>query len=388
MQIRIALHGGDADRRSGIAAALASYLAGECQTRVAAPRSGIVCDPDQDHSRPGFQPGAAPGALPPAIVVDGGHAANIDLALDGEPPGETLRRAAAAVNQLRAAANDDAARTTEAALGVTGVDLEGPSLWKNVFRPRYLFGCLLPRFFEGTWREPLFAFSHAGRTLLREGYSAAVMRAIYDRDTRPHSLLERVFLDYPLHRGIYDRLRILERLIGAEIDRRLSSGAHQVRILTAPCGFADEVLLPLENLARRDPALARRVRIIASDLDPHGDAGPPLLARAARSGLDCQFIRGDLTSAAFRQRLAAHGPFDIASFIGFSTWLPKPDMLRCFRWIRDALAPGGALLTDSATPAAFSLSGRFAGFKANYYPPPVYRAVLDACGFDGPGAVL
>ena len=38
-----------------------------------------------------------------------------------------------------------------------------------------------------------------GRRLLREGYSANVMRAIYLRESLSYGLLDRIFLGYPLH---------------------------------------------------------------------------------------------------------------------------------------------------------------------------------------------
>jgi hypothetical protein len=61
-------------------------------------------------------------------------------------------------------------------------------------------------------------------------------------------------------------------------------------------------------------------------------------------------------------------------------------MLDHLRWIRKSLREDGLLLTDSFTPEAYALSGRYVGYKANYYEPEVYRALVDYCGFDGLGA--
>ena len=43
----------------------------------------------------------------------------------------------------------------------------------------------------------------------------------------------------------------------------------------------------------------------------------------------------------------------------------------------------GIFITDSFTASAYSLSGYYAGFKAHYYEPGIYKALMDYCGFDG-----
>ena len=68
---------------------------------------------------------------------------------------------------------------------------------------------------------------------------------------------------------------------------------------------------------------------------------------------------------------------------GLSSWLPKPQTLRHLAWLRRNLRANGLLITDCFTPEAYALSGRYIGYKANYYTPDVYKAMLDFCGFDG-----
>ena len=43
----------------------------------------------------------------------------------------------------------------------------------------------------------------------------------------------------------------------------------------------------------------------------------------------------------------------------------------------------GEFLIGPADGEAYALSGRYIGYKANYYAPEVYQAMLDYCGFDG-----
>ena len=83
------------------------------------------------------------------------------------------------------------------------------------------------------------------------------------------------------------------------------------------------------------------------------------------------------------KRLEEAAPFDVVLFVGLSSWLPKPQTLRHLAWLRRNLAEGGLLVTDCFTPEAYALSCQYIGYKANYYTPDVYKAMLDFCGFAG-----
>lgn len=257
------------------------------------------------------------------------------------------------------------------------------SLWRRVLTFRYLWRYLVRRFFEGAWREPLFAFSAPGRLFLRDGYSAGVMRAIYDQPAHP-DLLARAFYGYPLHRAVRDRLAILQRIVEAELHRRLEGGAS-VKLFTAPSGFAYDLLQPI---ARLDPSEAKRIEVVAADLDPSGELGPELTAAASRAGCGFTFLRGDLTDAAFRVQAGSLGPFDVELFVGLSSWLPKRPFLEHLKWLPTVLKPDGVLITDSFTPAAYAIGGAAMGYRASYYPPAVMRTLLDYCGFDGPSVKI
>lgn len=291
-------------------------------------------------------------------------------------PGTVLSAAVETVQPFLPAAGSDGSRhgVLHAAAGRT-------SLWRRVLTFRYLWRYLVRRFFEGAWREPLFAFSEPGRLFLRDGYSAGVMRAIYDQPAHP-DLMARAFYGYPLHRAVRDRLAILQRLVEAELRRQLEDGAAGVRVFTAPSGFAYDLLQPI---ARLDPAEAKRIEVVAADLDPSGELGPELTAAAARAGCGFTFLRGDLTDPGFRVEAASLGPFDLALFIGLSSWLPKRPFLEHLKWLPSVLRPDGVLVTDSFTPAAYAIGGAAMGYRASYYPPAVMRTLLDYCGFDGPG---
>jgi hypothetical protein len=296
--------------------------------------------------------------------------------------GETIAAVCAAIGgRLRAAEAEGRARGGP--LGTT--ELSDRAIQGKAFNPRYVTHYLLAKFFSGAWREPTFFVSGLGRLFLREGYSAGLMTAIYDRDEKKYGLLDRIFLEYPLHRAVYDRLHILTRKIELELERKLSNG-EKLSIVTAPSGFAYDLFRPLEAIAGRHPEWVRGVRLVAADLDPHGVIEPELKERARALGVDLHFYRGDMMGAELRAELARHAPFDLALFVGLSSWLPKPQTVSHLRWLRGMVGQDSILVTDCFTPAAYALSGRYVGYKASYYTPEVYRALVDFCGFDGRGA--
>ena len=258
---------------------------------------------------------------------------------------------------------------------------------RSVLNARYLVRYLLGTWFQGAWREPFFPLSSMGRQLMKEGYSAGVMRVIYEHREVSRRPLERIFLGYPLHRAVHDRLQILTRNLEAELTERLRRRA-KVRIVTAPSGFAYDLFRPLEAIASRQPDLMKHIELVAGDLDPHGVLAGELATRARRLGIEFRFVAGDITEAATLRDLARSGPYDIALFVGLSSWLPKPLALRHLRWLHEQLSPEAVLVTDCFMAGSYSLGGRYVGYRANYYSAPLYRSMVDYSGFDGASATV
>ena len=156
-----------------------------------------------------------------------------------------------------------------------------------------------------------------------------------------------------------------------------------MRILTAPSGYAFDLMPPLARIARADPGLATQVRLLASDLDPSGQFEAEIAQKTRAAGAAFEFVRGDLTTREWMERIAQDAPYDLVLFVGLSSWLPKPHLVNHFRFIRERLlAKDGALISDCFTPDGYSLSGKYAGYKANYYTPRDYSNILAYCGFD------
>ena len=302
------------------------------------------------------------------------------LDINSLTPGETLQAVLDLLKQHKI--NQKGAKKRSNGVLGTVEDLSSGNLASKILNYKYLFSYLIRKWFQGAWREPFFVFSKFGRLLLRDGYSADVMKIIYDRDQQKNRLIDRIFLQYPLHRAVYDRLQILTSRIQHELEKRLHQG-KAIHIFTAPSGFAYDVFRPLEIIASRMPEAMKQIKLVAADLDPRQVLEPALNERARKLKIDFKFIKGDITSGQIHKKFEENTPFDIALFVGLSSWLPKPDLVKHIRWLGQNMELDGVLVTDSFTANAYSLSGRFFGYKAHYYEPEVYRTIMDFCGFDG-----
>lgn len=301
--------------------------------------------------------------------------------VDNQTVGETLQAIVAALRpHLTNTSAPHRGRDAVAPLGTT--KLSSTDLVTKTFNYRYVVKYLIGQFGNDAWREPTFFFSPLGRLLLTEGYSARMMRAIYDQDKERGNLLDRVFLNYPLHRAVYDRLQILSQQVERELELRLKSGRN-VTIFTAPSGFAYDLFRPLAAIAARSREAMARVRILAVDLDPHNILAAELKARAQGLGAELEFWRGDIADEALRRRCESYAPYDLALFVGLSSWLPKPLMVRHWQWLSRLMRADGLFFADCFTPAAYALSGRYVGYKASYYEPGLFRTIADYCGFNG-----
>jgi hypothetical protein len=136
-------------------------------------------------------------------------------------------------------------------------------------------------------------------------------------------------------------------------------------------------------LSQSDWAGLKPIYILASDLDPKGDIENELERAAEAVDVGLGFVRGDVTSAEMEKMFKRLGPYDLVLFVGLSCWMSKTHLIKHLKLIRRSLlAPGGVLFTECFTPQAFALSGKYVGYKANYYSPPEFTNILAYCGFD------
>lgn len=269
-------------------------------------------------------------------------------------------------------------------LGTTEDTRTWTKLLARVVNPRYL-AYQVRHLRSGSWREPLFLLSAGGRQLLDEGYSANTMAAIYAQDEGPSSAGERIFLEYPLHRAVYDRLHVLVPCLAGIISRELETKGR-VRIFTAPSGHAEDVFRALEKIASRRPVSG--VELVAADLDPDGRVGVLLSERAERLGVKLHFRKCDLTTQEGSRFAEAHGPYELALFVGLSSWLPKPAMRAHLSWLSGVLTKGGLLVSDCFSAAPYAISGALAGYAASYFTKEDYASFVCDAGFQREGTAV
>jgi len=336
--------------------------------------------PRDPHENPRAMGEARAGYLGALSALERAGALEVHVLASGSwTAGETCSRALAAVAHRLAPARGGRGPADDA-LGTTALTRHAP--WKRVLRPEYL-AYLATELRRGAWREPFFLASRHGRALLREGYSAGVMARIYGQDRRRPGLLDRIFLGYPLHRAVHDRLHLLVEVLEHELVSALGR-SRGVRVLSAPCGTAEDLFRALERLAARGRVSLSRVHVVAADLDPHGELRAAVRERAGALGVSVELVRCDLTDPSARERLG--GSFDLALFVGLSGWIDKPSLLAHLSWIRGAVRPTGTVVTDCFSVASYARSGWLAGYRASYYAPSTYATLLDACGLDAVAA--
>jgi hypothetical protein len=271
-------------------------------------------------------------------------------------------------------------------LGTTPIKLADSSIaLQKALTYQYLVRYTLPNLHRGSARELTFPLSSLGRLSLREGYSADLMKAIYLQESQDYGLLDRIFLNHPLHKAVYHRLQVLRRVIEQEFRCRLGQlpPKKSIRVMTAPSGYAFDLLQPLKQITGSNRNGSSSIHLLASDLDPDGRLERGLTRTACLMDLGFRFVRGDLTSTEIRDRLRQAGPYDMIVFIGLSAWISKTSLLSHLKLVRQALlAPGGVLFTDCFSPQVSALSGKYLGYKANYYQPEEFSSLLAYCGFD------
>ncbi len=264
-------------------------------------------------------------------------------------------------------------------LGISQQKITKPqTLFKKALNRRYLFNYLFPNLHRGGFQELTFILSKPGRQFLAEGYSAKIMRLIYQQDQHTYNWLERCFFDYPLHQAVANRFSLLKQFIQHSLEH-LNQPQRQtpLKILSAPCGYSLDLL---ETLPQTTPP--SDTRLVLSDLDPTNDIQTTLRAAQQSQNFVLDFIQGDLTTLRIRDQLEEQGPYDLILFIGLSSWIAKPDLLKHLKLLHHLLAPGGILLTDCFTPQSYALSGQYIGYQASYYDRKSFSHLLSYCGFD------
>ena len=232
--------------------------------------------------------------------------------------------------------------------------------------------------------------------LLLSDYAREIMRRKYDAiatdrayENRPSGLLgpigrtvDRAVLNFPTHAALRERLEFVVRDLKTEV-LRVQPGRARVRVLSAPCGLARDVVTAVEQIKRERPEIGRQIELFGLDLDSTGEVLPLAHERADRAGVALKLARADLFNR--EQVSAAVGSVDrfhVINCIGLTPWLRLSEVEQLARLFHDdLLVPGGALLIDNFAWHKHSGIATDLEIHSIYHPPEAFVGVLHSAGF-------
>jgi hypothetical protein len=227
------------------------------------------------------------------------------------------------------------------------------------------------------------------REILRRKYDAIATDRAYEN--QPSGLLgpvgrwlDRKVLEFPTHEGLRQRLRIVVETLEAQILRQAQGEATPVRVLSAPCGLARDLLLCAEQLKRRDVALLGRVEFHGLDLDASGEVLPLAAKRAEEADVQVRLHRQDLFDPlGIGQVLGQPSGFQVVNCIGLTPWLDLPEVEHLCRTFRtQVLAPRGAFIVDNFAPHKYGSLAKDMEIHSRYHAPQAFEETLRNAGFE------
>ncbi len=252
---------------------------------------------------------------------------------------------------------------------------------------RRSFAALLWKFFWTLrWQYFPLLLSDYGRALVRRKYDAIVTDRAYEN--RPSgwlgpvgALVDRYVLNFPTHVALRQRLRVVVEELKAAARRRGGSAGGEVRILSAPCGLARDLITAASELRESDRTLAR-LRLVGIDLDETGEVLPLAAERARQAGVEITFHTADLFDEARVGALVGEVGFDVVNCIGLIAWLDLPDVERLVRHFRERLlGADGTLIADNFLPHPYVSLGRQLEINSRQHDPAALAATFERAGF-------
>lgn len=250
---------------------------------------------------------------------------------------------------------------------------------------------------ESTPGELVWRLAKTGRIhyvfLLLSSYGRQILANKYDAFTTDNAytiepegmlgpvgrLVDRMVLNFPLHVALRQRLAIVVDMLAREVGAR-SASHGPVRLLSAPCGLARDVITTAERV--RDDGTDGRLEITGADIDETGTVLEEAARRAAAADVPIEFLREDLFApeTALSAAAAEHGGFDIVNSIGLTAWIDPPDLEKLVARYVELMAPGGALVIDNWREHKHSHLGELLEMPTRYHPEPLFRGVLEDAG--------
>jgi len=190
--------------------------------------------------------------------------------------------------------------------------------------------------------------------------------------------VDRYVLSFPLHEALRQRLALVVEALGDEIKARATAD-RAVRVLSAPCGLARDVITTATRL--RDDGVTN-LELVGVDIDETGDVLTEAAGRAAKAGVDIELLREDLFAPGteLAAKAAQAGGFDVVNSIGLTAWIDPPDLDRLIARYAELMAPGGTLVVDNWVRHKHSHLGEMLEMPTRYHPEDVFRASLERAG--------
>ena len=213
-------------------------------------------------------------------------------------------------------------------------------------------GPLAWRFFvKLKWQYLPLLLSDYTREILRRKYDAIATDRAYENRASGilwpvgHAL-DRAVLNFPVHAALRQRLQIVTGLIEEETLRHAEHSAT-VRLLSAPCGLARDVITSAQRLSQEHSLGAGRLELFGLDLDASGEVLPLAGHRARSSGVDLRLARADLFNAADVGSTVGPTRFHVVNSIGLTAWVDIGEVALLARTFHGVMTPGGSLIVDN-----------------------------------------
>ncbi|MFN3649582.1 MAG: hypothetical protein ACK47B_08365 [Armatimonadota bacterium] len=228
--------------------------------------------------------------------------------------------------------------------------------------------------------------SALAQDILTRGYDPRTLERIYanraDGELGPvGKVADRLVLNLPLHEALRERLEAATGEIAAAVALSVRAGAADFRLLSAPCGLANEVLGAARRLQARHPEALCVFRCWGVDSDADGSLLPEARRRAAAAGVRATFIHEDLRRLReVRGVVAAEGRFHFISCVGLLQRFSLTEARALVKFYAESLEPGGTLLIDRWNRTAPTRVAKGLGIEPPALSERELRSLLEDAG--------
>ena len=193
------------------------------------------------------------------------------------------------------------------------------------------------------------------------------------------TVVDALLLSLPSSRSFRLRYLFVRREVERRVRRLAAEPGRRVTVLSVPCGIPRDLAEAAAALRRRGELPPGAARFVGLDLDPEALVAGNRLAEGLGVSDAFQLVEGD----AFDRSRFPEG-VDILTSTGLGEFLQDDQFLGFLRQCREALAPGGVMLTTAAERHRLSdyLLRELGEIHARYRSRHELDTLLREAGFD------